>query len=654
MLIELIMAIGISAIILPALLTGLYASRQSRPQQEQRAQSTALLQQTVTAVESIKNSDWSAFANDGTYHLTVVNNKWTLTANPQTVNGLTQQIVIGDVYRNTSGAIVATGGTLDPSTKEVTVTISWAQPSSSSITSVLYLSRTTNLTYTQTTVSDFSSGTLNGTAITDVSGGEVVLGAGNANWCTPQNAVVNTLTLPKPGNAIIAQPGSAFVGSGDGTNGPILINVGITTPPPPASPSSAIVATYQGTSQTNAVYSDGSYAYLAVNGTSSQVLILNVTTKPYTLTSTITLPSQANANGVYVLNNILYVTSANTLYTYDITNKSAPILKGSAAMWLGIGSTPLAKQVVAITYNGNTYAIVGTANTLFGLQKFKIGSGGSSLKLVGVSNLDWQQSSQGLAVNSTGTRAYVAFDQGAGYFPKGFFIVDISPSDPPSWWPFPNWYNIIGTYNGGNTDPRGMAVVSGNRALLVGVGGTYQYQVIDISNETNPTFCGGLAIPDGATGVTGATDQYNNVYSYLLTGGSSDQFRIIQGGNGGNYTTSGTFESSTFNPGYSAAFNRFFATISQPSSTAIKMQVASAPPFNGGCTGVTYTYVGPNGDASSYFTPVGASISAAIPFGTYYNTYQNPGQCFRYKVWMTTSDTSQTPVLYDMTTNYSP
>jgi len=654
MLVELIMAIGIAAIMLPALLTGLYASSQSKPQQQQRTQAVALFEQTEAAVRSIKNSSWSTFSNDGTYHTVVVNNQWTLAANAQTVNGLTQQVVVSDVYRNSSDTIVSLGGTLDPSTKQVTVTVSWTSPTPSSITSTFYLSRTTDLTYTQTTQADFSAGTLASTQVTNTSGGEVELGAGNANWCSPQNAIVNTLTLPLSGNAIAAATGSAYIGMGSGASGPIFADLAISTPPPPATPSASVIATYTGTSQTNAVYSDGTYAYLAVNGTSSQVLILNITKTPYTLVKTISLPSNTNANGIYVLNGILYVTSSDNLYTYNISNINSPVLEGSTGMFFSIGNAPLAKQVIVENYNGSTYALVGTANTLFGLQKFLVSPDGSSLRVVGVSNLSWQQSSQGLAVNSTGTRAYIAFDQGEGVFPKGFFIVDTSPADPPTWWPFPNWYNIISTYNGGSTDPNGMTVMPAyNKALLVGSGGTYQYQVIDISDENNPVLCGGLSLPAAATGVTGVTDQYSNVYSYLITGESKNQFKIIAGGNGGNFATSGTFISSSFNPGYSAAYNRFSATVSQPTSTSIQMQVASAPPFNGSCTGASYNYVGPNGSSTSYFTPNGNTISGTIPFGTYNGTYQNPGQCFSYKVWLSTTNTSTTPVLYDMTVNYS-
>ena len=75
-------------------------------------------------------------------------------------------------------------------------------------------------------------------------------------------------TLPATGNAISAATGSAYVGMGNGTNGPIFADIGINTPAPPGTPSASLVASYSAALQTNAVYSDGTYAYLAVNGTS--------------------------------------------------------------------------------------------------------------------------------------------------------------------------------------------------------------------------------------------------------------------------------------------------------------------------------------------------------------------------------------------------
>ena len=319
-------------------------------------------------------------------------------------------------------------------------------------------------------------------------------------------------------------------------------------------------------------------------------------------------------------------------------------------MWLSLGETPLAKQVVVV----NGYAFVGTADTLFGLQKFAVSNNGASLDLVGVSNLTWKQAAQGLVVNSDGTRAYIAFNNGAGNLSRGFFIVDTSPKDLPAWWPFPQFYDIVGTFNTGSTNPTGMAIAASNRAIVVGTGGTQQYQVIDISNESNPVLCGGMSISSGISGISTVLQSNGNAYSYIVTGETKDQFKIIQGGIGGASATSGTFESRTFDANGQAAFNNFYADVNQPTSTQLKMQVGTAAPVNGSCNNITsYTYLGPNNNPNAYFTPSGSIISAPMPVGSFGTNYTNPAECYRYKVYFSTTDTSQTPTLFDVSTNYS-
>ncbi|HSX09694.1 MAG TPA: hypothetical protein VLF93_06065 [Candidatus Saccharimonadales bacterium] len=186
MLVELVMAIGIAAIILPALLTGLVTSRQGRPQQQQSLQATELFKETANAVREVRDNSWTTFAVDGTYHPTIVNNAWTLASGSATTNGFTQQVVIGDVYRDTSGNIVSSGGTLDPSTKKVVITVSWSQPQSTTLSATDYLTRTTNLTHTETTTTDFNAGTLTQAQVTNTAGGEVELANDNrGKWCSP-------------------------------------------------------------------------------------------------------------------------------------------------------------------------------------------------------------------------------------------------------------------------------------------------------------------------------------------------------------------------------------------------------------------------------------------------------------------------------------
>lgn len=657
-LIELLIALGVTALFLPALLTGLVASREGKAQENQRIEATNLLREALEAVRSVRekagqDKTWATtFAVNGTYHPVPSGSGWALASGADSVNGFIRSIAISDLSRDTSGAIVTSGGTPDPSAKKIVTTISWTSPSSSSVTNTSYFTRyLDNLAAIHTTQVDFDAGIKTGTATTNTSGGEVVLGAGgNADWCLPQNSIKNTLTLPKQGNSLWAKEGNSFIGTGDGIQGVTFVNVGITNPPPPAPPTASITGTYESAYKTNAVFSDGTYAYLASDGSASQVNILDISHSPYARVGWIDVPGGLPANGVSVSGNIAYVTSGRKLYTFDISTKTGAHSTAltSASVWIGFND-PLAKQVVV---NGN-YAFVGTANTLFGLQKFKIGSGGTSLKLVGVSNLTWQQAAQGLAVNSTGTRAYVAFNQGS-FFAKGFFIVDTSPADPPTWWPFPNFYRIPGYFNTGSMDPLGMAVATSNRAIIVGTGSSQQYQVINITAESSPVLCGGLNIAQGVSGVASVLEQDGDAYSYIITGEANDQFKIIQGGaGGGQYASSGTFESATLDTSSQTAFNHLGATVALPLNTALSLQVAAAAPVSGSCAAATFAYVGPNATPSAFFVPQGNTISGVIPFGTSGN-YQNPARCFRYKAYLSTTDQNATPVLYDVTVNYSP
>src|SRR3989344_684998 len=80
-LVELLVVIGLSAIVLPALFVVFIASREGRAQQGQRAQAITVLNQTIEGVRSVREKGWAFFANNGTFY-PVVNpgdSFWTLT-----------------------------------------------------------------------------------------------------------------------------------------------------------------------------------------------------------------------------------------------------------------------------------------------------------------------------------------------------------------------------------------------------------------------------------------------------------------------------------------------------------------------------------------------------------------------------------------------
>ena len=196
-LVELLLAIGLAAIILPAILTGLVATRSGRVQQNQRLEAITILKETQEAVRNVREAGWNTFAVNGTYHPLISGSSWSLASGSAVTNGYTQQIVLSDVYRDSSGKIATSGGTLDASTKKVEITISWTQPYASAIQSTGYVTRyLDNITWVQTTQAEFNASTLTQAQVTNTSGGEVTLGFNTkAKWCSPAFSS-STIDLP--------------------------------------------------------------------------------------------------------------------------------------------------------------------------------------------------------------------------------------------------------------------------------------------------------------------------------------------------------------------------------------------------------------------------------------------------------------------------
>jgi type II secretory pathway pseudopilin PulG len=181
-LVEVLVAIALVGIMLPALSAAIISSSDSRPEATAQLNAASLLQQITEATRSVREAGWSNIASDGTYHPVVSGSSWTLSSGSGTSGNFTDQVVISDVERDSGGNIVSSGGTVDPSTKLVVATVSWTRPISSSISSDMYLTRwQSESSWTQTTVADFSGDTLSNTVVTNVSGGEVQLSPGQSS-----------------------------------------------------------------------------------------------------------------------------------------------------------------------------------------------------------------------------------------------------------------------------------------------------------------------------------------------------------------------------------------------------------------------------------------------------------------------------------------
>jgi hypothetical protein len=191
------------------------ATRDGRVQEKQRIKAIAIYQETLETIRSIREKGWTTFAVNGTYHPVISGNAWTFANGPETINGFTRQIVVENVERDANGAIVQSGGTVDPSTKKVTITVTWSTPRPGSIGGSIYVTRyLDNLTFVHTTQADFNSDTLAQAVTTNTAGGEIQISDNNkAKWCEPQFAS-STIDLPDgPPVAVAARanPNSASI-----------------------------------------------------------------------------------------------------------------------------------------------------------------------------------------------------------------------------------------------------------------------------------------------------------------------------------------------------------------------------------------------------------------------------------------------------------
>jgi len=508
-LVELLLAIGLSAIILPALLTGLVSSREGKPQQRQRLQAIALLNETVEAVRSVREKGWSSFATNGTFHPEVAGPSWTLVPGGDTVGIFTRQVNLSDAKRDASGAI-ASSGTTDLSTKKVEISVSWSNPYPSSVTSTLHLTRyLANNAYVETLASQFNLGTKTGTAITNTSGGEIALEGGSGNWCSP--SLFTSLDLPKSGvaNALTATEGFAFAGTGDNASGVSFAKVNIGNDPP----SPVIEATFDGY-KTNAVFGEPAYAYLATDDNAEEIVIIdlnNIVAGKYQKAGFFDSPGPSDANSVFVTNNVGYMTAGNKLYSFDLSSKSGsrPILDPDGVTLADIG-----KKIYIV----GSYAYIVTSSITQQLQIVDI-SDPNNLTAVGSIALN-DQPGQDVFVSVVGNRAYVV-TSASSVGPEFFIVNTSSPSSP----------TLVsgGTFETSSMNPKGVTRVTGNKAIIVGSGGD-EYQVIDIITESAPSLCGTLNTATPINGISSVLESDGDAYSYIITGDATAEFKIIEGG----------------------------------------------------------------------------------------------------------------------------
>jgi hypothetical protein len=654
--IELLLAMGFAVIFFPAIFTMFYVSREGKAQQIERTRASSLVIEIQEALRSIRERGWDELAqyvNDTLYHPAVGGGVWTLATGSEALNGFARSVTFSEVYRDAAGTIVSSGGTLDLSTRRATISVSWTTPLSASVVSVVYLTRHSNILIVDTTESDFNAGIHEFTKTVNLLGGEVVLSStgGFGDWCTP-TLNITALDLPKSGvaNAISAIEGQIAAGTGENASGVSYANVSVTDPVYPADPAASIEGTFDGF-KTNDVFTENDFAYLGTDTNAKEVEIISLAAPDvngkYEEAGYFDAPGNGNADGVVTSGDVGYMVGGTKLYTFDLTSKSGsrPILDPDGLTLPGAGrklKVVGARAFIATAATSGQLTIVDVSNP-------------SSLSIIDAVALPAQGATD-IYVNPTGTRAYVV--TGTSATQREFFIINTETGSA-------EYKQILSSYDTNGMDPKGVVVVSGPRAILVGHGAE-EYQVLNITDEkANPLpRCGGLEVASGVNGIDTVFTTNKRAYSYIITGDATTELKIIEGGPGaigGEYNLTGIFTSRIFDisalTGGSpeAAFNRISATIVKPSSiTDVTLKVAVADAVGGSCDAATYVFVGPDGTEGSSFTSAdGSTIAGAIPFATS-GSYVNPARCVRYRATLMTQDSTLTPQMLDVTVSYSP
>ncbi len=604
-LVEVLVAIGITSIMLPALMAALISANAAKPAAQQQMLAEGYLHSLTEEMRSVREKGWSNIATNGTYHPVTAANAWSLSSGSTTVGNFTLQVVISDIQRNGSNAIVSSGGTVDPSTKLVTATVSWSKPISSSISSQALFTRWQNgTTWTQTSQADFNGGTLSNTVTTNTTGGEVQLADGTPNWASPSLSGSLNITGNVSGlssfYATISGTPYAFVGYATGM---AIVNVSN-----PASPS--LTGTYVTTSAVNGIFVSGTAAYLALAGTSNQFTIVNVSNpaSPST-TGSLTVGGTVAANAVTVNGNTAYIVSNTASGTngdfniVNITNPAAPSITGK----LKIGSNN-----TGVVVSGN-FAYIPTSTNNKQLEAVNISNPAAP-----AAGNTVNMGANGTGIVLSGTNIFVGTQNiAAGPEMKVYSI------STPGTMTASGTFEVGGTVNG--------IAISGNYLQLATGVATKQLIIVNISNPAAPSLTNNVTLTAAGNAVF-----TSGFYAYVGTADTSKELQIVYAGP--QYQASGTFESSSLNAGSTVGFNYLTFTASQPTASVVKLQIAS------NTNNSTWNYVGPDGTNSTFFT-----AGDNIPMNA------ASGQYFRYKAFFTAgTSNASTAVLSDVTLTYTP
>lgn len=497
-LIELLLTMGLMALLIPALTTGFVASRDSIPQENNRSDATALLNEAIESIRIAREDAWSNVSSDGTYHPEISGNTWNLASGPETINDIFErQIVISAVQRDGNGNIVASGGTTDPSTKEITVSVTWETPREGIVEASYYVSRhINNAAWTQTSQLDFDNGTFDDTQST----GNV--GSSEGTWEAPQIGYTYDIERDSNGNATTIDSDYLYTVADNDANGDDFYIFDLVNPETPG-----FVSSLELGSDIFDVKVSGDYAFLANDSNNEGLLIIDISNKNSpTLAYTMNLGNIA-FRALAISGNTLYITSdanggGSELFVIDISSPTSPSILGQYEHGSAIGD---------IVIDGS-YAYIATQTNSAELTILDVSTSNPTV----AGSYDLTGTFDGLSIDYANNYAFIGTQD-------AFHILDVS-----------NFGSISQEYfYDFNANVNGIAV-EGDVAIAVGEGTSIELTAFDISTIASTSVLGSADLSGvGFLDITLA----NNI-AYTASYGDSTELTVIKGGFG--HVTAGT------------------------------------------------------------------------------------------------------------------
>lgn len=128
--IEVLVAISIITFSILAMMVVSQKSVRVAYQSFHTTQASFLLEEGAEAMRVLRDDDWSNISSltpSTSYYLVFSGGTWTLLDTASTIGIFTRTVTVADVNRDDVSKDISQSGTNDPSTKLITVTVSWSE-----------------------------------------------------------------------------------------------------------------------------------------------------------------------------------------------------------------------------------------------------------------------------------------------------------------------------------------------------------------------------------------------------------------------------------------------------------------------------------------------------------------------------------------------